>query len=272
VGARPRRRGRRSIRPGTGAGILLTSGVDTSSAGIGVPVLHAVTNDEIVGRPDFLDRARGVMRAMRSRGAVHLRAPKMMEERGAAVVELALALAEEQERTGAWLVINDRVDVAAIVCARGVQLTGRSVDVADAAQILLRTCERNDASANFGAAIGASVHSLQEAIAARIGGASWGVVRDVLSDAPRPRETSSRQTESGPELLRRLVRFSGIPIIAIGGVSPGHVVELRRLGVHGVAAIRGVWDVEHSERAVIDYLSAYDAEVGREPLGAWRQD
>lgn len=229
-----------------------------------MPVLHAVTNDEIVGRPDFLARARLVMRAMRSRGAVHLRAPKMMEERGAALVELALALAEQQERTGAWLVINDRVDVAVIVCARGVQLTGRSLDVADAAQILLRACERNDPTTSLPAAIGASVHSLQEAIAARLAGATWGVVRDVLSDAAAPRNTTTpRQTDSGPELLRQLVRFSGIPIIAIGGVSPSHVTELRRMGAYGVAAIRGVWDAEHSERAVIDYLSAYDAELGR---------
>ena len=41
------------------------------------------------------------------------------------------------------------------------------------------------------------------------------------------------------------------------------VLTLRRMGAYGVAAIRGVWDAEHSERAVIDYLSAYDAELGR---------
>src|SRR5947207_2507300 len=68
--------------------------------------------------------------------------------------------------------------------------------------------------------------------------------------------------ESGPALLERLVKYSGIPIVAIGGIVPQHVAPLRRLGVHGVAAIRGIWDVEHSERAVIDYLSAYDSEVG----------
>jgi thiamine monophosphate synthase len=33
--------------------------------------------------------------------------------------------------------------------------------------------------------------------------------------------------------------------------------------VRGVAAIRGIWDADDSERAVTDYLSAYDSEVGR---------
>ena len=233
--------------------------MDATSSAAAIPVLHVVTTDEIVASAGFLDRARNVMRAMRGRGALHLRAPKTMEEHAAALLELALALAEEQERTGAWLVISDRVDVALMVSARGVQLTGRSLDVSDATQIVLRASHRNVTGAS-NVVIGASVHSLEEAIAARLGGASWGVTRDVLPNRLRP---DGARIDDGPELLNRLVRFGGIPIIAIGGVLPMHVAELRRAGAHGIAAIRGVWEVEHSERAAIDYLSAYDSEVGR---------
>jgi thiamine monophosphate synthase len=50
--------------------------------------------------------------------------------------------------------------------------------------------------------------------------------------------------------------------VAIGGIVPQHVAPLRRLGARGVAAIRGIWDADHSERAVIDYLSAYESGVG----------
>lgn len=239
--------------------------MDATSPDSAIPVLHAVTNDEVVGSPDFLGRARAVMRAMRDRGALHLRAAKLMEQHGAAFVELALALAEEQERTGAWLVISDRVDVALIACARGVQLTGRSLEVTDAAHILLGSCGKDGTDGAASAAIGASVHSLEEAIAARLAGAAWGVVRDVLEQSGHREhaEGPPARNDSGRELLRQLVRFGGIPIIAIGGVLPTHVAELRRAGVYGVAAIRGMWDVEHSERAAIDYLSAYDSEVGR---------
>lgn len=238
--------------------------MDAIAPGGKVPVFHAVTNDDIVGAPDFLDRARGVMRAVRDRGALHLRAPTMMDERGAAIVELALALAEEQERTGAWLVINDRVDVALITGARGVQLSGRSLGVDDVARIVVRECDRGHRNLSSAVAIGASVHSLEEAIAARVAGAAWAVVRDVRKRAPAERVTSTIEpNEHRAALLNQLVRFSGIPIVAIGGVLPAHVGELCRAGVHGVAAIRGVWDVEHSDRAANDYLSAYDSEVGR---------
>lgn len=232
--------------------------MDLTAPALAVPVLHAVTNDEIVGRPDFVGRARSVMRAMGARGALQLRAPRMALDRSAHFLELALTLVEEQERGGAWLVVNDRVDIALMACARGVQLTSTSLDVPDAQQVLAKVAVGCAESASC--AIGASVHSLEEAIGARIAGAAWAVVNDVLTVHEG---SDSTTTGSGPALLERLVRYSGIPIVAIGGIVPQHVAPLRRAGVHGIAAIRGIWDVDHSERAVIDYLSAYDSEVGR---------
>lgn len=236
--------------------------MDTDPAPAAVPILHAVTNDEIVGRGHFVDRARTVMRALGERGALQLRAPRMAHRDSSTFVELALTLAEEQARTGAWLVIHDRLDVALIACARGVQLTARSLDVGDAVRVLVDRVAACGADGH--AAIGASLHSLEEGIAARLAGAAWGVVSDVLEPHASPTdEIDSRRPTNGPALLERLVRFSGIPIIAIGGIVPQHVAPLRRLGVRGVAAIRGIWDADDSERAVTDYLSGYDSEVGR---------
>jgi thiamine-phosphate diphosphorylase len=238
--------------------------VAESSPASALPVLHAVTNDEIVGSANFIERARGVMRAMGHRGALQLRAPRMTQDRPARFVELALTLVEEQERTGAWLVINDRVDVALIVCARGVQLTRHSLDVPDTMRVLL---EMAGSDGSPPCAVGASVHSLEEAIAARLAGAQWGVASEVLAVPAKGRDdggTISRtRNEAGPAFLEQLVRYSGLPIVTIGGVTPNHVAALRRAGAYGVAAIRGIWDVEHSERAVLDYLSAYDSEVER---------
>ena len=236
-----------------------------SSPAAALPVLHAVTNDEIVGRPHFIESARAVMRAMGPRGALQLRAARMAQDRPARFVELALTLVEEQERSGAWLVINDRVDVALIACARGVQLTRNSLDVSDAMQVLAKSGA--SCGVPSACAIGASVHTLEEGIAARLAGAAWGVVGDVLGLAARRHEDRVAgppfKDESGAALLERLVRYSGIPIVTIGGIAPRHVAALRRAGAYGIAAIRGIWDAEHSEHAVLDYLSGYDSEVER---------
>jgi thiamine-phosphate pyrophosphorylase len=34
----------------------------------------------------------------------------------------------------------------------------------------------------------------------------------------------------------------GLPVIAIGGVTPERIAELRAAGAYGVAAIRALWD------------------------------
>jgi thiamine-phosphate diphosphorylase len=248
--------------------------VDQHLAAGDLPVVHAVTNDAIVSRPDFLEVACRVMRALGSRGALQLRAPHLSMTSSASLARLATLLAEEQARTGAWLIVTDRVDIALIARARGAQLTGQSMEASDASRVIAqqRQCAALGNEATPALAVGASVHSLEEAVAARLGGATWGVVSHVFGprtprasdramDAPDARDRSAKP--EGTALVRQLVRYSGLPIVAIGGIVPQHVAPLRQLGVHGVAAIRGIWDAENAERAAFDYLSAYDSEVGR---------
>ncbi len=199
-----------------------------------VPVVHAVTTDEIVARSDFVRRAAGVMRALGTRGAVQVRAPRTS---GAKIYEVASMLSELQQSTGAWLVVTDRVDIAIATRARGVQLTSRSIGVADALSVAPDV------------PIGASAHSLAEAQAACDAKATWLVVGQLTDEHDRA---------VGPRVLRELVAQCTLPVVVIGGVTPGHVGGLRAIGVHGVAAIRGVWDAASAEAAAADYLSAYD--------------
>jgi thiamine-phosphate diphosphorylase len=200
-----------------------------------IPAIHAVTTDEIVARPDFVQRAAGVMQVLGARGAVQLRAPRTS---GGKLYAVASELAELQETTGAWLVVTDRVDVALATRARGVQLTSRSIGVADALDVAPAL------------AIGASAHSLSEARTACEARATWLVVGQL---------TAERRGVAGPRALRELVAVCGVPVVVIGGVAPTHVNGLRELGVYGVAAIRGIWDVESAQDAAGAYLAAYDA-------------
>ena len=207
-----------------------------------LPVLHAVTSDEIVARADFLDVACAVMAALGPRGALHLRAGRATAAR---LQALAAGLEAAQAVTGAWLIVNDRLDLAIGSRARGAQLTSRSLRVADA---------RRAAPA---LAVGASVHSLDEARAAAEEGASWLVAGHVFASATHPGEEGR-----GLPFLRALVAAVDVPIIAIGGVRPEHCAVLREAGAYGLAVIRGIWDAANAERAASDYLSAYDDAAG----------
>jgi thiamine-phosphate diphosphorylase len=207
-----------------------------------LPVVHAVTSDEIVLRDDFIDVACAVMAALGARGALHLRAGRISAAR---LQTLAGGLEAAQAITGAWLVVNDRVDLALGARAKGAQLTSRSLRVADARR------------AAPGLPVGASVHSLDEARSAASEGASWVVAGHVFATATHPGEDGR-----GLPFVRAMATPVTIPVIAIGGVRPVHCRELRAAGAYGLAAIRGIWDAPNAEQAASDYLSAYDDAAG----------
>jgi thiazole tautomerase (transcriptional regulator TenI) len=204
----------------------------------GVPCVHAVTTDEIVARADFVDVACAVMGVLGPRGALHLRASRAS---GATLQTLGEKLAVAQLVTGAWLVVNDRVDVALAVRARGAQLTSSSLTMADA---------RRAAAA---LALGASVHRVAEGMAAAADGADWLVAGRIFASPALPGDE-----DGGFPFVQSLIASTKVPVIAIGGIRPAHCRALRLAGVHGIAAIRGIWDAPNAERAASDYLSCYD--------------
>ena len=200
-----------------------------------IPVVHAVTNDEIMLRPGFLKKAKGVMTVLGDKGAVHVRS-QLLDSPTLFGITLDLLLLYEETRC--FCIVNDRVDIALASGAHGVQLTAKSLKLSDVQNIApaLR--------------IGASVHSREEAIEAEQSGADWCVAGHVLETPTHPGEP---RRESN--FINELVTAVKIPVIAIGGVRPEHVKLLVHKGAHGVAAIRGIWEDENSELAASRYLS-----------------
>jgi thiazole tautomerase (transcriptional regulator TenI) len=207
-----------------------------------IPVLHAVTSDDIASRPGFIDRAAGVMRVMGPRGAVHLRTHRLS---AAELHSLAGRLAEVQAESGCWLVINDRVDVALATGARGIQLTSRSMGIAEARAVAPSLL------------VGASVHTGEQAATAEREGAAWTVAGHVF-----PMQSEQGYEARGDAFIADVTGHTTLPVIAIGGVKPRHVPALRKAGAWGVAVIRGIWGAADAEAAATDYLSRYDADGG----------
>jgi thiazole tautomerase (transcriptional regulator TenI) len=187
------------------------------------PVIHAVTDSAAVMRDGFVERASSVMRALGRRGALHLRSSRAS---GRKLHELAAILAEVQRESGCWLIVNDRVDIAAAVHSFGVQLASHSLRIGEAQLVAPRI------------PVGASVHSVQEAVDAQEAGAAWCVAGTVF-ETP----SHSGRAPGRVELIERIAKAVSIPVIAIGGIGPEDIAALRSAGAHGVATIRGVgWD------------------------------
>ena len=203
-----------------------------------VPPLHAVTDDAVVARPEFARVAAEVLEAGAAALALHLRAPRTPGRRG---YELALALRAAAARSGARLIVNDRIDVALAVGADGVQLGRRSLAPADARRIL-----------GPGALIGVSVHSVDEARAAA------GDADILVAGAIYPTASHRGESAAGLGLIRDIAAL-GIPVIAIGGVTVDRVGEARKAGAAGVAAIRGIWDETSPTAAARCYIERWQS-------------
>src|SRR2546427_11279892 len=92
--------------------------------------------------------------------------------------------------------------------------------------------------------IGVSVHDLEEAGAAQAAGADYLLVGAVYATATHP-----DRAPLAPEDLAVIVAL-GLPVIAIGGVTPDRIPGLRAAGAYGAAAIRALWDATDPAGAV----------------------
>jgi thiamine-phosphate diphosphorylase len=203
-----------------------------------IPLLHAVTDDAVVARAGFLERAGEVLAAGGTDVALHLRAPGAS---GRTLYDLATRLAELAAGSGSLLLVNDRVDVALAV-AHGVQLGRRSLPAGDAWRLIGGRWP-----------IGVSVHDMDEAREAAAAGADF-----LLAGAVYPTDTHSGRPGTGVRLIESVAAL-GIPVIAIGGVTPERAGGLRRAGAAGMAAIRGLWDAPSPADAVQTYIEAWQS-------------
>jgi thiamine-phosphate diphosphorylase len=200
-----------------------------------LPRLYLVTTHEIVGAPDFLERAKEALASGGSGSALQLRAHGL---EGGALWDVAHSLAGAARRVGAELWINDRTDVAVAVRADGVQLGKASLPTREVRQLLGR-----------GVWIGRSVHAAAEAEAARAEGADMALLGHIYSTV------THRETEPlGPATLRQA--STARPIVAIGGITPERVAEVMEAGAWGVAVLSGVWSARDPGSAVRRYAEA----------------
>src|SRR4029077_13965856 len=101
----------------------------------------------------------------------------------------------------------------------------------------------------------ASVHSREDALAAEADGADWIVFWPGYY-------TASQRPDWPPQGLAQLeavTRAVRIPVIAIGGITPERVGQVRAAGAHGVAAISAILAADSPADATRRFLDALHA-------------
>jgi thiamine-phosphate pyrophosphorylase len=153
--------------------------------------------------------------------AVQLRAPVLP---GRHLLEFGVALKAVAAAHGQWLIVNDRLDLAALLEANAVHLGEASVSVADARRLwdagpLFRACHAPHAVGGLGAdALLLSPIAAPRKCAPALGLAALGRAAKALAQAGEPTR-----------------------LYALGGITPEAVEGCLSAGAFGVAAIEGVF-------------------------------
>ena len=137
------------------------------------------------------------------------------------------------------LIINDSVEIALKAEADGVHLGQGDLDPREARKLL-----------GPKAIIGVSAHNPDEARAALAAGADY-----LGAGAVFPTGTKQDVTALKPETLREICQAVSIPVVAIGGISRQNALNLKGLGVAGLAVVSAIFaqpDIQAAAAAMKD--------------------
>lgn len=191
--------------------------------------LYAVTDRAwAADEEDFFHQIEAAVRG--GAAIVQLREKRLEDDAFLAEARRFAALCRE---LGAVSIINDRPDIALAAGADGVHV-GQDDLAAGRARALLGP----------GKLLGVSAHSRTEALRARAAGADYlGVGAAFATGTKADARPISRET------IRAVTAAVDIPAVAIGGVSRENILELRGLGLAGVAVVSGIFGQKHPEAA-----------------------
>ena len=145
------------------------------------------------------------------------------EMSGRGLYELALEYRRLTAAAGALLIIDDRLDLALASAADGVHLGQEDLPLIAARRIAPDLI------------IGASTHSLEEALAAEAAGASYVNIGPVFATQTKP-----TMTPLGPEAIDRVAPSLRVPWSTMGGINLANIGQVVAHGARHPAVMSAV--------------------------------
>jgi len=170
---------------------------------------------------------------------IQLRAKDLLKRE---VWRIARVMKRLCERYDAIFIVNDYVDIALDVGADGVHLGADDMPINEA---------REKAPELI---IGRSTHSLEEAIEAEKLGADY-----IAFGAIFPTQTKGRPTPiQGLDKLKEVCEKVKKPVVAIGGINRGNLIEVKQAGADAVAMISEVVKAEDIKQRVRELIQLWE--------------
>lgn len=196
--------------------------------------LYAVTDRAWVGKQSLYEQVESALKGGAT--CVQLREKELGEE---AFLAEAMELAALCKRYGVPFFVNDNVDIAITCRADGVHVGQEDMKAADVR-----------AKVGPDMIIGVSAHSVEEALEAVANGADCLGVGAMFSTS-----TKTDVDVLSWETLRDICTAVDVPVVAIGGINKGNLLQLSGSGVDGVALVSAIFGAEDVEKECRELLA-----------------
>lgn len=140
-------------------------------------------------------------------------------------LEKARHLADLCNELGVWLLLNDRVDIAACVDCHGVHLGQGDLPTDEARRIL-----------GPEKIVGRSTHTVGQALDACREGADYINIGPVFATATK----NTPVVPVGLDLVRQVVQASSVPVTTMGGIGHGNAASVIEAGADRVAVVTAI--------------------------------
>jgi len=186
--------------------------------------LYAVTDRMWTGRQTLMEQVEDALKGGVT--CVQLREKELDEE---SFLQEAYEMKALCEKYGVPFFINDNVKIAIQCKADGIHVGQSDMEAGN-----VRALVGEDMM------IGVSVNCVEQALAAVQAGADCLGVGAMFSTSTKPDADNVSF-----EMLKNICDAVEIPVVAIGGITKGNMMELKGAGVDGVALVSAIFGAEH---------------------------
>ena len=193
----------------------------------------------------LLSQGRSELEVVRAAAAGGIRLVQYRDKRADArtYLEKARALSVICRELDVWLLLNDRVDIAACVDCDGVHLGQNDLPTAEALQVL-----------GPGKVVGRSTHTVDQARRACAEGAGYINIGPVFPTATK----DTPVVPVGLEMVRAVTAVSTVPVTTMGGINMENAAQVVSAGADRVAVVTAITRAPDISRAARDLVDLVD--------------
>lgn len=189
-------------------------------------LLYAVTDRAWTGRQTLMEQVEDALKGGAT--CVQLREKELDE---GTFLQEAVEMKALCQRYGVPFIVNDNVEIAIKAKADGIHVGQKDMEAGNVRALVGENMM-----------IGVSAQTVEQALAAEKAGADYLGVGAMFSTT-----TKLDACEVTHEMAKAICEAVSIPVVAIGGINKGNLLQLSGTGVDGVALVSAIFSAEKIE-------------------------